>query len=103
MNFDGGGARASMIGANGFSHTAANAPEVSLAQRRCESEGGESRCVEIHLLVKVFKIQFSSDLPRQADIHIGAIGQHRFHRPLPEVMPSFVLRTLEMDFRRMKR
>ena len=38
-----------------------------------------------------------------ADIHVGPVSDHCLHGPLPEVVPTLVLRSLEMDLRRVER
>src|SRR2546430_15902323 len=102
MNLERWSGCAAMVGSYRFTDAPTNAPGFSAAKRRCKSERREGRRVVVHFLEQIFWIDSRRQSLREADVYIRPIRQHCFHRPLPEIMATLVLRSLEMDFYWMK-
>src|SRR5215813_9350406 len=103
MDLEGGSHHAAMVGADGLAKASTNAPQFSIAQRGRKRQRDEGWYVVVDLFIQVPRINSSRQSLRQADIDIRSISHHCRHGPLPIIIPTFVLRSREVNLSRMKR
>src|SRR5262249_35063268 len=103
MDLECGSDHAAMVGADGFAQASTNAPQLSATQWGRKRQRDEGWYVVVDLFIQISHINSSRQSLRQADIDIRSISQHCSHRPLPIIIPTFVLRSREVNLGRMKR